>query len=137
MAIAAQIAETETSHSWLAQVLKSITREEQEMEAEELLSQWITEQTARIVPNQPMAARIVRETAGLLLEHQGIAIFLKMHPQWAPYLPIVTSPQEAARVGAREVMADAEAEAAAQIVLQKMQQGILKPDLLLMASLVK
>ncbi len=136
MEIAAEVASQQTGHSWLAPILLRLDSEEKEMEAEYLLSKWIEKEAHRIAPQSSLAGRIVRETAGLLLESAAVSKYLESHPEWEMYMPVMESAQEAAMTGSLEVMAEAADEAAATRVLVLMERGQLRPDVLLTAQLM-
>ena len=129
MEVLHQIAAQKTKHSWLAEVIQQVKDETQEENLEEQLAEWIMEEAEKMFPNNPMVERVVREALVITLEREAIQAFLQKNNQWADVMPTVESPEEGARVGAREAMADEADEEKAAILLRKMEHGELHPNL--------
>ena len=125
------IAEQKTEHSWLLPVMKAAENWdwEQEEKAEDLLSQWIAEQTSR-----RNVARAIRTTLLYLLENKAIAKLVEKRPDWAAWLPEILDPKEAVALAEREVPLSAEEKAEAQGLLERMQEGTLHPSVELLGE---
>lgn len=128
MAALAKVAQQPTAHTWMAPVMASTTTESRDSELELRLSRWIETLT-----ENEEAERIVREVLLLSLERRAVARLVATEPRWARSLPVVGSAAEAARLGAREAMADEEAEAEAQGLLELLESGALQPPRELLA----
>lgn len=122
--IAKAIAEMPTPHSWLAPMLK--LQGQAYEEALSKLERKIEEKVTKMWPEAPMASRMVREVAGLLLERRALTAWKERHPLTGRNLAVPQSPQEAAALAAAEVMyASPEERRAAMETLRMMDEGLL------------
>lgn len=121
-----QLASQDTQHSFLKRMM-SMNLQDSDKEKEKL-SMWIEEETKKMFPKSRIAGRIVRESMLFLLENKAITSLLEKRPELIGYLPEVENPQEAAQLGAREVMYVPQEEIEyAEKMLRIIQNGILKP----------
>ncbi len=93
-----EIAQMQTPHSWLKEIM--LLPQEKSEKAETKVNRWVIKKLGKDNP----ANRIVREVYPLFLEAEAIAAFKEQNPQFLQVIPEVNSAQEAAEVGAMEVM---------------------------------
>ena len=126
------IAEQKTEHSWLLPIMEAAKNWEweQDEKAEDLLSDWVTEQVEKEgLSSYSMAARIVQDSLMFLLEKEAIAKAKEKHPDWEEYLPEILSAREAAMMAAMEQPYDTSVdEEVATRLLQRMEDGSLQPS---------
>lgn len=126
------IAEQKTEHSWLLPIMEAAKNWEweQDEKAEDLLSDWVTEQVEKEgLSSHSLAARIVQDSLMFLLEKEAISKAKEKHPDWEEYLPEVLSAREAAMMVAMEQPYDTrEDEEVAISLLRRMEDGSLQPS---------
>lgn len=127
--IAAEIAGMPTAHSWLAPLLKK--RGEDYERTQEKLEAAIEEISTKMYPEAERAGRLVREVAGMMLEHEAMEAWIEKNPFLGMNLGAPMGPYEATELAAMEVMyVSREEKEAAMEILEMLQEGMLTQTLL-------
>ena len=123
-----QIAKEPTEHSWMAKLMELDLQ--QSDEAEMRMIKWVMKEAKRLYPDKENVDRIVYSSLLFLMENKAIMSFLEKNPDLMGYLPDVETPDEAASLGAMEIMyVPQEDERAASEMMEKILSGEIQPNL--------